>query len=154
MKLHTTEWDLTEEGQTKLWNGLRSEVSLVDVDEDERLIGGQSGFAHIAGGYSSGYYGYLSSQVSLSLATVSLVFLVRSSFVFHDASPRQVYSADMFASKFAKDPMNAEAGMLYRKEILKPGGSRLVPSLFSPRLKRRAILHADNALRGPLEVMR
>ncbi|GAA5825842.1 hypothetical protein JCM5353_002455 [Sporobolomyces roseus] len=97
MKLHTTEWNLGEEGQTKLWNDLRKEVSLVEVDEEDGLVGGQSGFAHIAGGYSSGYYGYLSSQV---------------------------YSADMFATKFAKDPMNAQAGMSYRKEILKPGGSR------------------------------
>lgn len=97
MKLHTSEWNLDEQGQTKLWNELRRQVSLVDVSEGEELIGGQSGFAHIAGGYSSGYYGYLSSQV---------------------------YSADMFAAKFAADPMNAQAGMSYRKEILKPGGSR------------------------------
>ncbi|GAA5954703.1 hypothetical protein JCM3765_003862 [Sporobolomyces pararoseus] len=97
MKLHTTEWDLDVKGQTKLWNDLRKEVSLVEVEEGEEPVGGQSGFAHIAGGYSSGYYGYLSSQV---------------------------YSADMFATKFAKDPMNAQAGMSYRKEILKPGGSR------------------------------
>ncbi|GAA5912308.1 metalloendopeptidase [Sporobolomyces salmoneus] len=97
MKLHTSQWDLSPEGQTKLWNELRQEVSLVEVEEGDELVGGQSGFAHIAGGYSSGYYGYLSSQV---------------------------YSADMFATKFASDPMNAEAGMSYRREILKPGGSR------------------------------
>ncbi|GAA6017292.1 hypothetical protein JCM11491_000619 [Sporobolomyces phaffii] len=97
MKLHTTEWDLDAAGQTKLWNELRRDVSLVEVDAKDRLVGGQSGFAHIAGGYASGYYGYLSSQV---------------------------YSADMFATKFAQDPMNAEAGMSYRREILKPGGSR------------------------------
>lgn len=64
MKLHTTEWDLDVKGQTKLWNELRTEVSLVQVEEGEEPVGGQSGFAHIAGGYSSGYYGYLSSQVS------------------------------------------------------------------------------------------
>lgn len=66
MKLHTTEWDLDAAGQTKLWNELRRDVSLVEVDAEDRLVGGQSGFAHIAGGYASGYYGYLSSQVSLS----------------------------------------------------------------------------------------
>jgi len=72
MKLHTTEWNLGEEGQTKLWNELRKEVSLVEVDEEDGLVGGQSGFAHIAGGYSSGYYGYLSSQVNYTFLSLVL----------------------------------------------------------------------------------
>ncbi|GAA6061578.1 hypothetical protein JCM10212_004328 [Sporobolomyces blumeae] len=96
MKLHTTEYDLGDEGMTRLWNELRKDVSLVDVEKKD-WVAGQSGFAHIAGGYAAGYYGYLSSQV---------------------------YSTDMFATKFAHDPMDPQAGMLYRKEILKPGGSR------------------------------
>ena len=49
------------------------------------------------GGYDAGYYGYLSSQV---------------------------YSADMFFTVFAPDPMNQAAGRRYRKEVLEKGGSR------------------------------
>lgn len=36
----------------------------------------------------------------------------------------QVFSADMFESVFAKDPMDRAAGQRYRREILQPGGSR------------------------------
>ncbi|GAA5933687.1 metalloendopeptidase [Sporobolomyces koalae] len=97
MRLHTTDSNLDPNEQTRLWNELREQVSLVQVEQGEELVPGQSGFAHIAGGYSSGYYGYLSSQV---------------------------YSADMFATKFKRDPMNSNAGRAYRNEILKPGASR------------------------------
>jgi Zn-dependent oligopeptidase len=60
-------------------------------------VGGQSGFAHIVGGYEAGYYGYLYSQV---------------------------FSADMFKTIFAIDPMSKVSGLKYRAEILQPGGSR------------------------------
>jgi len=49
------------------------------------------------GGYESGYYGYLWSQV---------------------------YSADMYEGGFKGQPMNQESGMRYRKCILAPGGSK------------------------------
>ena len=80
---------------TKLWCDLRAEVSLVSSGGE--YVGGQSSFAHIAGGYEAGYYGYLYSQV---------------------------FSQDMFDTVFKKDPMNREAGAKYRKEILAVGGSR------------------------------
>lgn len=49
------------------------------------------------GGYDAGYYGYLSSQV---------------------------YSADMFFTIFAKDPMNQAEGRRYRHMVLEKGGSQ------------------------------
>jgi metallopeptidase MepB len=49
------------------------------------------------GGYDAGYYGYLSSQV---------------------------YSADMFHTVFAQDPMNAKEGRRYRHMVLEKGGSQ------------------------------
>lgn len=58
---------------------------------------GQATFGHLIGGYDAGYYGYLSSQV---------------------------YSADMFASVFKKDPMNGQEGRRYRHTVLERGGSR------------------------------
>ncbi|KAK4050222.1 metalloendopeptidase [Microbotryomycetes sp. JL201] len=92
MLLHTTHVDAD---QTKLWNDLREQTSLVDTDGE--YVPGQSGFAHITGGYSSGYYGYLYSQV---------------------------FSADMYDTVFKQDPMSPESGIRYRREILEPGGSR------------------------------
>lgn len=58
---------------------------------------GQATFGHLIGGYDAGYYGYLSSQV---------------------------YSADMFHSVFAKDPMSAKEGRRYRHMVLEKGGSQ------------------------------
>lgn len=58
---------------------------------------GQTTFGHLLGGYDAGYYGYLSSQV---------------------------YSADMFHTVFAKDPMNGAEGRRYRHMVLEKGGSQ------------------------------
>lgn len=90
--LHTSKDDLD---LTKLWCDLREKTSLVSTDG--QYVGGQSGFAHIVGGYAAGYYGYLYSLV---------------------------FAADMFESVFSADPMNPANGLKYRAEILGPGGSR------------------------------
>ncbi|KAJ8293989.1 Thimet oligopeptidase [Rhodotorula toruloides] len=95
MALHTDKYNLLPDEMSKLWCDLRKETSLVTIGDE--VVGGQSGFAHIAGGYSAGYYGYLWSQV---------------------------FSADMYETVFSKDPMSKEGGQRYRKEILQPGGSR------------------------------
>ncbi|KZV95785.1 zincin [Exidia glandulosa HHB12029] len=83
------------ENYTKLWNRIREDTSLVKGPEIDAP--GQAAFAHLMGGYEAGYYGYTYSSV---------------------------FAADMFRTVFAKDPLSPEAGRLYRKEILRPGGSR------------------------------
>ncbi|KAM0748837.1 metallopeptidase MepB [Meredithblackwellia eburnea MCA 4105] len=92
MILHTSPEEID---QTKLWVDLREKISLVTTGGE--YVGGQSGFAHIAGGYEAGYYGYLYSQA---------------------------FSADMFATVFEANPMDPAKGMEYRQKILQPGGSR------------------------------
>lgn len=56
----------------------------------------QCSIGHFVGGYDAGYYGYLYSQV---------------------------FSADMFHSKFAKNPMDGTEGRRYRKLVLERGAS-------------------------------
>lgn len=79
----------------QLYSRLRREISL--LQEPEGVCPAAS-FGHMMGGYDSGYYGYLWSEV---------------------------FSADMFASRFeAEGLQNPQVGMSYRREILQPGGSR------------------------------
>ncbi|MCJ1353189.1 MAG: hypothetical protein MMC33_003174 [Icmadophila ericetorum] len=86
---------------SELYNRLRTEI--VGIEGPEALgqgygwAHGQATFGHLMGGYDAGYYGYLSSQV---------------------------YSADMFHTVFAKDPMNPTEGRRYRHTVIEKGGSQ------------------------------
>ncbi|PSK34054.1 Saccharolysin [Elsinoe australis] len=86
---------------SELYNKLRKEISLIDgpevLGEGYEWGNGEATFGHLIGGYDAGYYGYLSSQV---------------------------YSADMFHTVFAKDPMNGKEGRRYRHVVLERGGSQ------------------------------
>ncbi|KAK6463324.1 oligopeptidase [Scheffersomyces coipomensis] len=97
MKLHTiaTEEELAKLDLTKYWNEMREEIALVSSGGIPTK--GYSSFGHIAGGYESGYYGYLFSSV---------------------------FSADIFYTLFKKDLLNTEGGIRYRDIILKRGGSK------------------------------
>ncbi|KAJ2771584.1 metalloendopeptidase, partial [Coemansia nantahalensis] len=80
----------------KMFNDMRDQITNLGTGsvETHRV----ATFSHTAGDYSSRYYGYMWSRV---------------------------YSMDMYASRFKKDGVdNAATGMDYRKEILRPGGSR------------------------------
>ena len=84
-----------------MFNTLRKDISGIDGPEalgaDAHWGHGEATFGHLIGGYDAGYYGYLSSQV---------------------------YSADMFHSVFAKDPMSSAEGRRYRHQVLEKGGSQ------------------------------
>ncbi|KAG5362880.1 Saccharolysin [Yarrowia sp. B02] len=79
----------------KTWNDLREEIALVNNDGES--MAGYSTFGHIMGGYDSGYYGYLWSEV---------------------------FAADIYYTRFKDDPMSTKSGLDYRKAILDRGGSR------------------------------
>ncbi|KAL9611560.1 MAG: hypothetical protein Q9167_003807 [Letrouitia subvulpina] len=85
----------------ELFNRLRKEISGLNGPEDLgqgfKWGNGQATFGHLIGGYDAGYYGYLFSQV---------------------------YSADMFHTVFASDPMNPTQGRRYRHTVLERGGSQ------------------------------
>lgn len=77
------------------YNKLRSEYCYDSSgDFDSHAF---SSFGHLMGGYDSGYYGYLWSEV---------------------------FAADMYYSKFKEDPLNSDIGSLYKTTVLGPGGSR------------------------------
>jgi saccharolysin len=80
---------------TKFWNELRQETAL--VSNGDTISKGFQSFGHIMGGYQAGYYGYMWSQV---------------------------FAADIYYTKFQKDPMNTESGVEYRDIVLSRGGSR------------------------------
>lgn len=111
-QLHFGIFDMTvHEGESHEWiknldvsetfNKLRHDISRIDgpeaLGEDWHFGHGQATFGHLIGGYDAGYYGYLSSQV---------------------------YSADMFYTVFAKDPMDSKEGRRYRHTVLERGGSQ------------------------------
>lgn len=93
MALHTS--STGEVDIDKLWNEMREEICLISNGGQD--FKGYGSFGHLMGGYASGYYGYLWSNV---------------------------FAADVFFTKFAKDPLNVKNGMDYRNKILARGGSR------------------------------
>ncbi|ODV87852.1 hypothetical protein CANARDRAFT_26052 [[Candida] arabinofermentans NRRL YB-2248] len=93
MTLHTS-----KDGEVdvySLWNDMREEICL--LSNGGAITKGFGSFGHLMGGYASGYYGYLWSQV---------------------------FAADIFYTKFKKDPLNIDSGLQYRDKILARGGSR------------------------------
>lgn len=97
MKLHTisSEDELAQLDLLKLWNDLREQVC--HISNGGTLTYGYGSFGHIAGGYESGYYGYLFSKV---------------------------YADDIYYSIFKGDPLNVENGIRYRDKVLAKGNSR------------------------------
>ncbi|KAG8998057.1 hypothetical protein FRB94_007252 [Tulasnella sp. JGI-2019a] len=93
MHLHTEKTD--DADYNALWGTMREKVSLVKSGTKETA--GPGTFAHIAGGYDAGYYGYMYSLV---------------------------FSADMYKAVFAENPLSPKSGRRYRESILQPGGSR------------------------------
>lgn len=101
MTIHSIETPLREalkgESIDGLYARLRREITLIPQPEN---VSPSSSFGHLMGGYDAGYYGYLWSQV---------------------------FSADMFYSRFKKEGLqNPKVGLDYRYKILAPGGSRYV----------------------------
>ncbi|VEU19758.1 DEKNAAC100070 [Brettanomyces naardenensis] len=92
MALHTS--DDGEVDMYKLWNDTREKVALVSNGGVNTK--GFGSFGHLMGGYASGYYGYLWSQV---------------------------FAQDIYYTKFKKDPLNVKSGLEYRDKILARGGS-------------------------------
>ncbi|KAK9480384.1 hypothetical protein V1514DRAFT_346106 [Lipomyces japonicus] len=92
LKLHTSDGNIDV---NKEWNQGREEVSL--MKQGSEMTYGYGSFGHLMGGYDSGYYGYLWSQV---------------------------FAADIFYTKFKANPMYTPVGLQYRDTILKRGGSR------------------------------
>lgn len=109
MHLHTIadEQGLAAVDFDKLWNELREEITL--IGNGGLTTRGYGTFGHIAGGYESGYYGYLYSQV---------------------------FATDIYYTHFKEDPMNVERGLKYRDTILKNGGSKEVLDILKELLGR------------------
>lgn len=97
MSLHTI--DNAEDAKNfnleSVSNDLIKNVMMMSRDGNQLKF--YNSFGHIAGGYESGYYGYLYSLV---------------------------FSSDVYYSLFKDDPMNAANGVRYRDIILRRGGSR------------------------------
>jgi len=78
-----------------LWSTLQKKILGIEAIEETNGLGN---FAHLVGGYSSGYYSYLWSKV---------------------------FSSDMYLQfKENGGPLSKEMGRRYRNEILAPGGSQ------------------------------
>jgi thimet oligopeptidase len=95
MYIHSAEYQSSSEPVDKVYQRMRGEISLISQPDESNPI---ASFGHMMGGYDAGYYGYLYSQV---------------------------FSADMFVSRFRKEGLLNEAcGRDYREKILQPSGSR------------------------------
>lgn len=93
MKVHTTN-DIDSLDLLKLWNETREEICL--VENGDEMSKGYDSFGHImSDSYSAGYYGYMWAEV---------------------------FAADMYHTKFPKNPLDSVVGVQYRDVVLGNGG--------------------------------
>ncbi|GAM90132.1 hypothetical protein ANO11243_081720 [Dothideomycetidae sp. 11243] len=83
--------------QAKLYNDLQEKYLLVENPDPETRGHGHADFGHLCAGYDAGYYSYLCASV---------------------------FAADLFHTKFARNPRDKIAWERYRRAILEPGNSR------------------------------
>jgi len=91
MSIHTAKGAVNTQ---QIWFDLRKKISGIEAPENTN---GAATFGHLLGGYSSGYYGYLWSEV---------------------------FSADLFKEFEKVGVLNREMGLKYREKILAPGGTK------------------------------
>jgi Zn-dependent oligopeptidase len=156
MLVHTIETDVSD--LTKVYNELNEKITLSNLGGYNPP--GQAAFAHIAGGYDAGYCRFCNFAMSRrffpfafltmwrnqtgisiqrfgSLSSFTVSFPGRISQSPDGVGFSQAFAADMFAEVFAKDPLSSSAGLRYREQILKPGGSRYVR--FASQKRARAL---------------
>ncbi len=116
---------------SETYNKLRKQISQIDGPE---VLGdgygwgnGSATFGHLVGGYDAGYYGYL--RYCIANPSLSFRLFATGANKLHvtdrnEMHSSQVYSADMFHSVFARDPMDKEQGRRYRHTVLERGGSQ------------------------------
>lgn len=109
MALHSkaTAAEMAELNLESLWNNLRAEVTLMGTGLE--ITRGYSSFGHLAGGYESGYYGYLYSQV---------------------------FATDIYYTHFKQAPMDPKRGVQYRDTILRVGGTKEILTILEDLLGR------------------
>lgn len=96
---------------TDIWNTTKQRASTTSCGQDPRDWGaGQARFIHMFRHNDAGYFSY-----PMSIA----------------------YSADLFASAFAKDPMNTTAGRRWRYQVLEQGASRSEMGILEEFLGRK-----------------
>jgi Zn-dependent oligopeptidase len=121
LELHSENPPVGVEGLQRLVDTLRLEITGIANPPEANFL---RSFGHLMNQYSAAYYGYMWAEV---------------------------ISADMFATKFEADCMGKEAGMLYRKQVLAPGGTGKImehltaflggrPPAQEPFLRSRGIL--------------
>jgi saccharolysin len=105
MKLHSSNEDVDVEAD---YNKLQEQLS--PLEHNPACLA--ANFGHLMGGYESGYYGYLWSEV---------------------------YAAEVFQLfKQSGDIFNREIGLHYRQSILEKGGTRTGFEMMETLLKRPA----------------
>ncbi|KAL9189821.1 hypothetical protein ACHAXT_009496 [Thalassiosira profunda] len=107
MEIHGTSPPGSAEELQQLVDKLRPSITMIANPPGNNML---RTFGHLMNQYSASYYGYMWAEV---------------------------LSADMFACRFEKDCMNADAGMDYRKMVLAPGGTHDITDHLTRFLGRR-----------------
>jgi len=120
LQLHTDTKFITRENPPEIlsekWNESRRSVSLIEATPGTHYV---ASWLHLCGGYDSGYYGYLWSEV---------------------------FAADMFSRFLNEGILSAKVGRDYRYNIIQPGaskdGSDMLKNFLGRKPDEKSFLHS------------